>query len=196
MELSNCYVCKTKKDVSEFYKDSSRSSGLSSKCKVCHLIYTHRKRKLKRETDPEYRKLDNRRKTERKKRKMLENPEYRKLINQKKEKRNVIRESRDPIYKLKRKMRHSLKDAFRRKGYSKNTQSQQILGEDWETVKTYFESLFTEGMTWDNMGEWHIDHIIPLSTSNSEVEILNLCHYKNLQPLWAKDNLEKSDKIL
>jgi hypothetical protein len=51
-------------------------------------------------------------------------------------------------------------------------------------------------MNWDNMGEWHIDHIIPLSTANSEDDIINLCNYKNLQPLWEKDNLEKSNKIL
>jgi len=196
MELKSCYVCKTKKELTEFYKDNTKSSGLSSKCKVCHGIDRNRKRKLKLETEPEYRKLYNRKRTERKKRKMLENPEYRKLVNQKKEKKNVTRESRDPVYKLKRRMRHSLRDAFRRKGYSKETQSQQILGEDWKIVKEHFESLFTEGMNWENMGKWHIDHIIPLSTANSEQDIINLCNYKNLQPLWEKDNLEKSDKIL
>jgi hypothetical protein len=195
MELKSCYVCKTEKELTEFYKDKSRSSGLSSKCKVCHNINTHRKRKLKKETDPEYRKFANRKRTEQKKRKMLENPEYRKLVNQKKEKRNVIRESKDPVYKLKRKMRHSLRDAFRRKGYSKNTQSQEILGADWNTVKKYFESKFVDGMSWDNQGDWHIDHILPISTAINEEDVLRLNHYTNLQPLWAEDNMKKSDVL-
>ena len=51
-------------------------------------------------------------------------------------------------------------------------------------------------MSWENHGKWHIDHIIPLSTANTEEDILNLCHYTNLQPLWAEDNIKKSNKIL
>jgi hypothetical protein len=51
-------------------------------------------------------------------------------------------------------------------------------------------------MTWDNHGEWHIDHIIPISSGKTEDEVLKLCHYTNLQPLWKEDNLKKSDKIL
>jgi hypothetical protein len=58
------------------------------------------------------------------------------------------------------------------------------------------ENKFTEGMSWDNQGKWHIDHIIPLSSANSEEEIYKLFHYTNLQPLWAKDNLSKHNKIL
>jgi hypothetical protein len=49
-------------------------------------------------------------------------------------------------------------------------------------------------MTWDNQGKWHIDHIIPLSSGNTEEEIIKLCHYTNLQPLWAIDNMKKGSK--
>ena len=51
-------------------------------------------------------------------------------------------------------------------------------------------------MSWDNYGKWHIDHIIPLSSANSEDDIYKLCNYTNLQPLWAEDNLKKSNKKL
>jgi hypothetical protein len=50
-------------------------------------------------------------------------------------------------------------------------------------------------MSWDNHGEWHIDHIIPLASANTPEIIKQLCHYSNLQPLWASDNIIKKDKI-
>jgi hypothetical protein len=58
------------------------------------------------------------------------------------------------------------------------------------------ETQFTDGMSWDNRSEWHIDHIIPLSSAKTEDELYKLCHYENLQPLWAEDNLKKGARIL
>jgi hypothetical protein len=51
-------------------------------------------------------------------------------------------------------------------------------------------------MSWDNMGKWHIDHIIPISSACGEVDLIKLNHYTNLQPLWEVDNLKKSNKII
>ena len=50
-------------------------------------------------------------------------------------------------------------------------------------------------MTWENQGEWHFDHIIPISSAQTEEEVIKLNHYTNFQPLWAEDNLRKSNKI-
>jgi hypothetical protein len=85
--------------------------------------------------------------------------------------------------------------AFRNKGYSKNTKTQEMLGVDWEIAKQHIERQFTKGMNWENQGEWHIDHIIPLSSANTPERLKKLCHYTNLQPMWAVDNLSKSDSI-
>lgn len=64
-------------------------------------------------------------------------------------------------------------------------------------LKTYLESKFQAGMSWENHSQtgWHIDHIRPLSSFNltDRDQFLQACHYTNLQPLWAKDNLTKSD---
>lgn len=48
-------------------------------------------------------------------------------------------------------------------------------------------------MSWDNREDWHIDHIIPLASANSEEELIALCYYLNLNPIWAHDNMSKSD---
>ena len=52
-------------------------------------------------------------------------------------------------------------------------------------------------MTWDNYGEWEIDHVYPLAKAdltNAE-EFMRVCHYSNLQPLWKPENRAKKDKI-
>ena len=71
-----------------------------------------------------------------------------------------------------------------------------IIGCTNHELKIYLESKFLDGMTWENHGKWHIDHIIPLASANSESEAIALNHYTNLQPLWAVDNLRKGKRIL
>ena len=76
----------------------------------------------------------------------------------------------------------------------KGKSTEDILGETFDNVRLHLEKQFVEGMNWNNHGEWHIDHIIPLSSGSSEEEYIKLNHYTNLQPLWATDNLKKGSK--
>ena len=64
-------------------------------------------------------------------------------------------------------------------------------------LKLYIESQFQSGMTWDNYGAWHLDHVIPCDAYDlSDPEQQKLCfHYTNLQPLWAEENLMKHNKL-
>ena len=79
----------------------------------------------------------------------------------------------------------------------KDNKTFNIIGCSPEFLKEYLENKFTEGMSWNKMGESiHIDHIIPLSSAKNEEEVYELCHYTNLQPLWAEDNLRKGSKVL
>ena len=75
-----------------------------------------------------------------------------------------------------------------------------IIGCDWQQFKIHIEEEFQDGMTWDNYGEWHIDHIVPKSffkyTSTDDVEFKYCWSLNNLQPLWAEENLGKSNKII
>lgn len=71
------------------------------------------------------------------------------------------------------------------------------LGCSIEELKVHLESKFQPGMSWSNIGEWHIDHIVPLSSfdlTNRE-QFLRACHYTNLQPLWSLDNIAKSNRL-
>ena len=74
------------------------------------------------------------------------------------------------------------------------------LGCSIDELKAYLESKFRTGMTWDNYGHqgWHIDHIKPLASFDltDRNQLLEACHYTNLQPLWANENLSKGDKIV
>ena len=80
---------------------------------------------------------------------------------------------------------------------SKKNKTFDIVGCSPEFLKQHLEKQFTEGMSWELLGQHiHIDHIIPLSSAKTEDELYKLCHYENLQPLWAEDNLKKSNKIL
>lgn len=103
----------------------------------------------------------------------------------------------DELFAIRVRLRNLIRNSFRKKGYKKfNTSTEDIVGINYDEFKVYLESKFVDGMNWDNRGEWHIDHRIPLSSAKSEEELRKLCYYTNLQPLWSEDNIKKSDKIL
>tara|TARA_R110000803_G_scaffold72053_1_gene135555 strand:+ start:212 stop:910 length:699 start_codon:yes stop_codon:yes gene_type:complete len=101
----------------------------------------------------------------------------------------------DPLFKMKDNIRTRTWFAFKKGGYKKNTKTAETLGAPFQEVFDHLENLFTEGMSWENQGEWHVDHIIPLASANTKEELIALCHYTNLQPLWAEDNFSKGDKL-
>lgn len=82
------------------------------------------------------------------------------------------------------------------KGFSKSKSTKELIGCSIEELKIHIESQFTKGMTWENYGKWHIDHIKPCSLFNLTLkEEQEKCfHFTNLQPLWEEDNLRKSNK--
>lgn len=102
----------------------------------------------------------------------------------------------DPQYRLQTRLRKRLKKALVAQKTKKNNKFQELLGCSNEQLKVFLESKFQPGMTWDNYGKWHVDHILPLSRVNLTIseELHKVAHYSNLQPLWAKDNLIKSNR--
>lgn len=111
-------------------------------------------------------------------------------------KREKERRASDPIFAIKKWARYTVAHALRRSGYAKESPAFHVVGCSATRLRQHIERQFLKGMNWENRDQWHIDHIIPLSTAKTEEDVIRLNHYTNLRPLWAKDNLEKSDKVL
>ena len=113
------------------------------------------------------------------------------------EKRSEIRKryhTKHPQAKIAYQLRIRITNAL--KGRTKFSKFKVLTGLTSNELKLYLETLFKPGMSWDNYGEWYIDHIRPcasfdLSIPEHQLECFN---YKNLQPLWALENKKKSDK--
>mgnify|MGYP001178979892 FL=1 len=104
----------------------------------------------------------------------------------------------NPIYKMSMNVRLRLNDYLRRSNIKKKNKTFDMVGCTPKELKIYLENKFLPGMSWKNHSPkgWHIDHIIPLSRAKSYEDIVRLMHYKNLQPMWAKENISKSNRRL
>ena len=101
----------------------------------------------------------------------------------------------DIKYRLIQNLRSRLYMFTKESVIKKTKKFNDYIGCTGEELKNYLEKQFQIGMSWDNYGKWHIDHIIPLSSFKTEEELYKLCHYTNLQPLWASENIAKHNKI-
>jgi hypothetical protein len=188
IKMKKCTKCNVEKELTCFVKDKQKKDGLRSSCKTCndnsqyYIIKNKDKYKKYYEDNKEYFK-------EYLLKFKIDNPNYYKeyISNRKKI---------DSIFRFKVNTRGLVSTSFNRKGYKKNSKTEQILGCTIQEFIDYMSSKFTEGMTIDNHGKWHIDHIIPISSVNNIEDIIKLNHYTNLQPLWSEDNWKKGTKIL
>jgi hypothetical protein len=194
METKICSKCKIEKEVCEFYKNKSTFDGKRPECKSCtnksSTLYNQKNKEKIKKIKQKY--VDNNKEKVMKSKKNWfdNNPNY-------KNQWVVDNYKNDSLFRLISIMRARTRLFFKSKNTKKKNTTFEIVGCSPEFLKEYIESKFTEGMNWDLLGnKIHIDHIIPLSSAKNEEEIYNLCHYTNLQPLWAEDNLKKSNKIL
>lgn len=186
-----CHSCKQSKSLSEFGRDSTRKDGLHGKCKSCKIIYSR-----------EYNRNNSDLLKQKKRRYYANNKD--KWVQRREARRDEIREynrvwqahkyHNDPIFRLKAVLRSRLQNISNGRHAGSAVRD---LGCSVEQLKRWIEQQFQYGMTWDNYGQWHIDHIVPLSsfdlTQNPKVK--KACHWFNLQPLWAQDNLSKGARF-
>lgn len=124
--------------------------------------------------------------------------EYRATHKKEHAEKEKIRRNNNLDYRISSNLRTRLGIAI--KNNQKSGSAVKDLGCSIPELKTHLESKFQKGMSWENWSiyGWHIDHIKPLSSFNlsDKKEFLKACHYTNLQPLWAEENLKKNNKIL
>ena len=181
MKTKVCTKCKVEKELSEFHKQAKAKDNLQTQCKVCR----GEKGKAYRQI-PEVKQY--------RKEYLQKNKEHKKEYDKKRYKQNreqIIqsqieyskkRYHSDLQYRITNNLRSRLRKAL--KGLTKSASTLELLGCSIEHFREHLESQFQEGMTFENYGDWHIDHIRPcVSFDLKDPEQQKQCfHYTNLQP--------------
>lgn len=213
-ETKVCRTCNQTKEASSFSTHPKSSDGLYHECKGCVSV-NNKKRLLKKKEPPAQKTCvccgetkDISEFTNKKYRsdgkdntcKPCNVKNYRTYARTNKEKVNTASRKRyesDINYKLCEILRSRVRKAIQND--QKTGSAVKDLGCSVDELKKHLESKFEDGMSWDNWSPkgWHIDHIIPLSAFDltERDQFLKACHYTNLQPLWAEDNMQKKAKL-
>jgi hypothetical protein len=117
-------------------------------------------------------------------------PEFR----EKSRRRQAAWRAKSPENQLVHNLRTRLSSIVSSSGCKKSCRTMEMLGCDKAFLKQWLEERFLDGMTWENYGEWSIDHIVPLSCSKTADGLTELFHYSNLTPVWASDNSSKCNR--
>jgi len=219
-----CNRCDIEKEEIEFGRRKLNKDGLQNTCKTCTKIlrvgynktYSEKNKEKIKERSSRYllehreERLETTRKyndshKEEKQQYQIDN----KVIIAKKKKiyssthkkeRNEYHKKRfesDPSYKMSCSLRSRVRKVFY--GKRKPAKTQELIGCTWEEFKIYMEKQFKPGMSWKNHGlhGWHVDHIIPIASFDlSDPEQARAAfHFTNCQPLWAEENMKKSDRL-
>jgi hypothetical protein len=195
--MKKCTKCLVEKSFDEFHRQKISKDGFRNICKDCRKSTDISYREKNRDRINEYMKKyskDNFDKIKSKSdRWRIENRERynQRGNNWKKANKSWRKTNRD----YKHIWRMFLHTTLRRIGTNKEMRTIDYLGYSALDFKKRLEETFQEGMTWENYGEWHIDHIMPLSIFPKDSQISVVNSLENIQALWSKDNIKKSNKI-
>jgi hypothetical protein len=190
-----CRLCNIEKPLSEFrFRNDTQKHR--SDCKLCHEVVVKKSPSKDAEAKQAYHsnyyqenKEDIKAAT---KKNQAARPdqvrEYKRLYQSE-------RRKTDPIFAMKGRLRHRLKEALKYSSWKKTTKFYDYIGCSNEELKAHIESQFVPGMSWENRSEWHLDHIMPLNYANTAEEMYELCHYQNLRPMWGTDNCSKNAEV-
>jgi len=219
MLYKKCRICEEILEIENFHIKRSTKDGYRNECKECvkGIQKKYKEAPGFKDNQKEYDKKrydENRDKIlERKKEYYMENQqdilkkkdEYRSKPENRLRNKEYIKEykvnNREKYYKYRRDNPHIiawrsiLYSTLKRLGTNKSASTIDELGYSAEQLKEHLQSQFTEGMSWDNHGEWDIDHIRPVTNFSSDTSVSEVCALGNLQPLWKVDNLKKSNRI-
>jgi len=193
MKVVKCPKCNNERNRRSFYR---KEGGIFLNCSRCRASTKKKAAEKKRIASKEY--YEENRSNILIRQKIQKANKYANLtaeekldISKKKSLYSKKRKSKDALFKVKCNLRNRTYLALKGKNLSS---TEELLGARYELVKLYLESKFQPGMSWENYGEWHIDHIVPLASAKTESELVELFKYTNLQPLWAEDHRNKTAK--
>ena len=177
-----CSKCKQEKLLCDFHKDATGKFGVRSQCKKCI-----------NESGAKYRRENPEKIRESKAKYRRENPEKVKGYQAKYKNK---RYKNDENFRLTLILRSKLWKSLKSQSAKKSKGTLELTGCSIDELWEHLENQFKDGMTRQNQGEWHIDHIKPCSLFDlTDPEQQKECfNYKNLQPLWAEENLRKGAK--
>jgi len=200
-----CSTCDEKKPLTTeyFHKRKDSKTGFRHQCKICKKanrssepVKRYNKSKKASDCRKRYRKNNHKLLIERDFiRRQNMTPKQKKIRLEQKKLWTKKQMETNELFIVSIGIRTLLRSSFKSKGWSKDSKTQDYLGCDWETFKEHIESQFVDGMSWNNQGEWHYDHYYPKSLAKTHEDMYIFNHYTNFQPLWAKDNLSKSNKV-
>jgi hypothetical protein len=127
----------------------------------------------------------------------MNNESYVPISSTKEYRKNYIKERRktDKLFKATCDVRAKLSQALKVDRWHVGGSNELLFGTNKETLISHIEKNFKKGMTWENKGLWHIDHVVPLSSAKTIEQLYNLSNYMNLSPEWKDVNMAKSASI-
>lgn len=192
-----CPGCKTYKLVSEYSVDRHASKGLRSKCRLCAKAYLAKYRagnseKIKAYSAKYYiNNVDAMRAKQAKRREL-----YPEKVNASNAKYSKKRRLADPLYKAAGDLRNLIRQALDKRGFTKTSRVEDLLGADFLTVHEHLiHTAIKNYGFYDPNITYHKDHMIPCSFANTLEELEILQSYTNLQLLTPEDNLRKSNNL-
>jgi len=196
-----CKICNVEKDIEQYSLNKGCAGGRITRCKECI-------NKLQKEQWHKNKELIAKKRSERRKNKIEQYREaerIRKKNYRKNNKEEINKKYREymknyrinnPSFRMQKRISDIIKKAIHQKISTFDIFIK--LGYNVEDLMSHIESQFKDGMCWENYGEWHIDHIVPQSwlpfTSIEEENFIKCWQLSNLQPLWARDNISKSNR--
>ncbi len=102
----------------------------------------------------------------------------------------------DPVFRARTLLGSQLRQFCKNRNGYKGGRTHELLGYSAEDLCKHLESLFKDGMTWENQGEWHIDHRIPQSYFTSIDQMKECFALENLKPEWGEWNIKKGNRFI
>lgn len=200
--MKYCWACQKTKPRADFHNCKRSKDGKDGRCKECSKARSKEYRKTA--TAKEYQRKwrqNNPDKVKAYKEKYLSNPDNKERSLQTRRKYTNQRRQNDIAFSISTRMTNLMNTNLAR--YTNTNKGgkrwQDLVGYDVKALIKHIEKQFLPGMTWENRGEWHIDHIVPVSvfniTSINDIDFQRCWSLKNLRPLWKQDNIAKTNKL-